>query len=117
MSNIMGGLSGIQTANAASMAAPVPKTNHPYVVGLSLIIIGAFGLIGSITGTLPSMIAGLFVPTALIDVAGNAPAPGLLTPVSLVGSPTLATPITTGTIQDVYNWTVTDPSNWLNSLG
>ena len=115
--SMMGGLTGVQTATAASKAVPTPRTNHPYVVGLSLIIIGAFGLIGSITGTLPSMLAGLFVPTALIDTSGNAPAPNLLTPVSLVGSPTLATPITTGTISDVYNWTVVDPSNWLNSLG
>jgi hypothetical protein len=54
------------------------KTSHPYIVGLSLVAVGAFGLVGSITGTLPSMIAALFVPNALVDKAGNTPAPTLL---------------------------------------
>jgi len=68
-----GGLSGLQKANAANSALPKVRTTHPYVVGLSLIVIGGFALIGSITGTLPSMLAALFVPNALIDSAGNSP--------------------------------------------
>lgn len=65
-----GGLSTTQKAAAFGRSLPKPKTNHPYIVGITLIAIGAFGLVGSINGSLPSMIAALFVPDALIDPAG-----------------------------------------------
>ncbi len=55
-------------------AAQPAKTNHPYIVGLSLVVIGGLSLVGSITGTLPSMIAALFVPNALVDASSNTPA-------------------------------------------
>jgi hypothetical protein len=50
---------------SASRLFPTPKTEHPYVVGFVLVLIGITGLIGSITGALPAMIAALFVPDAL----------------------------------------------------
>lgn len=67
------GLSGGQKAGALGSALPKPRTHHPYIVGLTLMVVGAFALVGSITGTLPSMIAALFVPNALVDVAGSNP--------------------------------------------
>lgn len=71
------GLSGTQRAGAISSALPKPRTRHPYIVGLTLIIVGGFSLIGSITGTLPSMLAALFVPAALVDSGGNSPSPDI----------------------------------------
>lgn len=65
------GLNLGQKIGAANRALPKPRTHHPYIVGLSLIVIGGFALIGSITGALPSMLAALFVPDALVDSAGN----------------------------------------------
>lgn len=67
------GLTGGQKAGALGRAVPKPKTNHPYIVGFTLVIVGGFALIGSITGTLPSMLAALFVPQALADASGNKP--------------------------------------------
>ena len=71
------GLSLGQSASAGNKLLPKAKTNHPYVVGLSLVVIGGFALIGSLTGTLPSMIAALFVPQALEDGSHNSVAPNL----------------------------------------
>lgn len=72
------GLSSGQKATAGLGAIPTPKTQHPYVVGIALVLIGGLGLIGSVTGTLPSMIAALFVPDALIEPStGNSPALGI----------------------------------------
>jgi hypothetical protein len=68
-----GRLTAGQKATAFTKSLPKPKTTHPYIVGLSLIVVGGFMLIGSITGTLPSMLAALFDPTALVDEKGNAP--------------------------------------------
>jgi len=73
----IGGLTGSQKGAAASKLLPKPKTDHPYIVGLILVAVGGFALVGSITGTLPSMIAALFVPNALIDTSGNQPAPSI----------------------------------------
>ena len=67
------GLTKGQKFGLFSKATPSPKTAHPYVVGMALIIIGGFGLVGSVTGTLPAMIAGLFVPNALVDSSGSSP--------------------------------------------
>lgn len=69
------GLTGGQKAGALSGALPQPRTHHPYVVGLVFIVTGMFMLVGSITGTLPSMIAGLFDPNALEDSNHNTPTP------------------------------------------
>jgi len=108
------GLTGGQKASAGLGAIPTAKTQHPYVVGIALVLVGGFGLIGSITGTLPSMIAALFVPDALTDSAGKKP--GVLTPVNpLTSSPTLGTPITVKTPATIWKWVVTKPSTWLNS--
>lgn len=117
----VGALTGTQKASAGLGAVPTARTHHPYIVGIALVLIGGVGLIGSITGTLPSMIAALFVPSALENGPGDTPKPGrpkgVLAPVNpLTSSPTLGTPITVGSAQDIYNWTITDPSNWLNSL-
>ena len=90
------GLSGGQKIGALGKALPKPKTNHPYIVGLSLIVIGGFALVGSITGTLPSMIAALFVPNALVDPStGNSP--GLFGVLQTVVNPiqTVVNPIQT----------------------
>lgn len=57
-------------ASGAALGAgllPKPKTNHPYIVGLILITIGVAGMIGSVTGQLPAMIAALFDPNVLVD--------------------------------------------------
>jgi len=62
-----------QKTGALSRALPKPRTHHPYIVGITLMAVGAFALVGSITGTLPSMIAALFVPNALVDTGGNLP--------------------------------------------
>src|SRR5580692_2233466 len=60
------GLTGGQRAAAAGRLVPQgARTHHPYIVGLSLITLGLLALVGSVTGTLPSMIAALFVPQAL----------------------------------------------------
>ena len=66
-----GGLSGAQKGTALSKLTPKARTHHPYVVGLILIVVGGFALIGSITGTLPSMLAALFDPQALTDKDGK----------------------------------------------
>ncbi len=74
MSDVEAGLSGLQKLQGAaslSNALPKPKTSHPYVVGLIFTGIGLFSLVGSITGTLPSMLAALFVPQALEDASGK----------------------------------------------
>ncbi len=80
------GLTAGQKASAASQALPRPKTNHPYVVGLLLTAIGGFALIGSITGTLPSMLAALFVPNALVDSSGAQVAPSITSDLAAIGS-------------------------------
>jgi hypothetical protein len=76
------GLSGIQKMQAGSKVLnkylPRPSTSHPYVVGIILLITGGFVVVGSVTGTLPSMLAGLFVPEALTDKHNNTPAPDAL---------------------------------------
>jgi len=41
------------------------RTEHHYVSGLALIGIGVLGAIGSLTGRLAGMLAGLFCTTAL----------------------------------------------------
>lgn len=68
------GLGGSSKLGLLGAAKPA-RTNHPYIVGISLVVIGGFSLVGSITGTLPSMLAALFVPNALVDKSGNTPAP------------------------------------------
>ena len=65
------GLTNSQKAGAISAGLPQPRTHHPYILGLILITTGGFMLIGSVTGTLPSMLAALFVPNALDDTGGN----------------------------------------------
>jgi len=117
------GLTRGQKAAAGLGAVPTAKTQHPYIVGTVLVLVGGFGLIGSITGTLPSMLAALFAPNALIVSAdGSAVAPdyhgpAILAPVNpLTSSPTLGTPLTVGTVKDLKNWLITNPSNWLNNL-
>ena len=72
------GLSAGQKASAFGKSLPKPKTNHPYIVGIALIAIGAFGLVGSINGSLPSMLAALFVPDALVDPQGSNASQSLL---------------------------------------
>jgi hypothetical protein len=71
------GLTGSQKAAAVSGGIPSPRTKHPYILGLLLISGGCLMLIGSITGTLPSMIAALFDPNALDDSGGNPASPGI----------------------------------------
>lgn len=65
------GLSPGQKLGAAGAGLPRPRTHHPYIVGLALMTVGAFALVGSITGALPSMLAALFCPNALVDTTGN----------------------------------------------
>lgn len=67
-----------QLGSAIGRALPKPKTHHPYIVGLTLIVVGGASLIGSLTGSLPAMIAALFVPNALTDTHGKAVAPNIL---------------------------------------
>jgi len=84
------GLSTGQKATAGLGAIPSAKTQHPYVVGIALVLIGGFGLIGSVTGTLPSMFAALFLPPdALVDKKGNSPNPimGILGTAQNLGNP------------------------------
>jgi len=73
------GLTGGQKAAAGLGAVPTAKTQHPYIVGTVLVLVGGFGLIGSITGTLPSMLAALFAPNALI-VSADGSTPNINTP-------------------------------------
>jgi hypothetical protein len=58
---------------AAAQALPKPKTEHPYIVGLILITIGVAGMIGSVTGSLPAMLAALFDPNVLVDKSDRTP--------------------------------------------
>lgn len=67
------GLTGSQKAGAISAGLPQPRTHHPYLLGLIFIVAGGFWLVGSITGTLPSMIAALFDPSVLDDSDSNPP--------------------------------------------
>ena len=67
------GLSGGRKAGVVGKALPKPRTHHPYIVGITLMAVGGFALVGSITGALPSMLAALFVPNALVDAGGNLP--------------------------------------------
>jgi hypothetical protein len=83
----IGGLTGAQKGSAASKLLPKPKTDHPYIVGIILVAVGGFALIGSITGSLPSMIAALFVPDALIDASGNSASPSILHDITSVLNP------------------------------
>jgi hypothetical protein len=76
-----GALSASQVGAGISKALPRPKTSHPYIVGFILLSTGLFALVGSITGTLPSMLAALFVPSALLDSSGNTASPGILSDV------------------------------------
>ena len=69
------GLSGSEKASALGRSLPQPSTHHPHALGLILIVGGCFMLVGSITGTLPSMIAALFDPNALVDASGATPGP------------------------------------------
>lgn len=81
------GLTGSQKAAAVGRGLPTAKTSHPYVVGLVLTVMGGFMLIGSITGALPSMIAALFVPNALVDTSGNSPSPNIINQIGKVANP------------------------------
>lgn len=83
------GLTGGQKAAAAGRLLPKPRTSHPYIVGLSLVAIGLLSLVGSITGTLPSMIAALFVPNALGPSATSD------VPVPIIGDPNIGIPDST----------------------
>ena len=67
------GLTGSQKAGAIGAGIPQPRTHHPFLLGLLLIVGGGFMLVGSVTGTLPSMIAALFDPSLLDDVSGSPP--------------------------------------------
>jgi len=72
--------SGSAGAGAQGVAniLPKPKTTHPYLVGLIFIVVGVAGIVGSITGTLPAMIAALWDPPILVDKSGSSVAPGFL---------------------------------------
>lgn len=76
------GLTGSQKAAAIGGGIPQPRTHHPYLLGLILIVVGGFGLVGSVTGTLPSMIAALFDPSTLDDGSGSPASPGVQSIVS-----------------------------------
>lgn len=54
-----------------SLNGLVPKTEHHYVAGALLLFVGVIGVAGSVTGTLASMIAGLFEPDALGTAGGT----------------------------------------------
>ena len=60
-------------ASFLEKALPKPKTEHPYIVGLILIATGVLGMIGSVTGQLPAMVAALFDPGVLTDKTGSSP--------------------------------------------
>lgn len=47
------------------------KDNSGYATGIVLVLVGVFGAIGSITGTLPSMLAALWVPEILTTSTGS----------------------------------------------
>ena len=79
------GFSGGQKAGAIGAGVsgtakllPRPKTTHPYLVGLIFVAIGLAGMVGSITGSLPAMIAALWDPPILVDKTGASVAPGFL---------------------------------------
>ena len=57
-------------------------SDHHYASGIILVTVGVVGVIGSTLGTLPSMIAALWVPDILFNSSGiqadtgGAPTPG-----------------------------------------
>ena len=66
------------------MASGSFKTEHHYVSALALIGIGVLGMVGSITGSLAAMLAGLFLNnngknTGLVTVGAPAAGGGTIT--------------------------------------
>jgi len=55
------------------MANPLSqvKNDHHIIFGIALILVGGFGVIGSLTGRLAPMIAGLFDPSDLVSASGG----------------------------------------------
>ena len=52
--------------------------DHHYASGIILATIGVVGVVGSVTGNLPSMLAALWVPDILITSSGAQAASGSL---------------------------------------
>lgn len=46
---------------------------YKYAIGITMIAVGIFGMIGSLTGNLAPMIAALFAPEYLVAPNNNAP--------------------------------------------
>ena len=54
------------------------KSEHQYVSGMVVVLVGLFGIAGSVTGSLGAMLAALFVPSALSSTGqtvGGTPGP------------------------------------------
>lgn len=81
---------GAATGAKHTLDSLVPKTEHHYVVGALLLFVGLIGIAGSITGTLPSMIAGLFEPSALGSVTSSTGQSGDTVNPSAISSSTTA---------------------------
>lgn len=48
-----------------------PLSDHHVIVGVALVAIGVFGVLGSVTGRLAPMIAGLFDPSDLTGTVSS----------------------------------------------
>lgn len=72
------------------------EVNH-YATGITLITVGVFGIIGSITGELANMLAALWAPDTLADASGA----------TQVSKSTAAKAVS------AWAW-LQNPTNWLN---
>lgn len=54
---------------------PTIHSKHQYVVGITLTVVGVFGVLGSLTGNLAPMIAALFAPQYIQAASGSNSAP------------------------------------------
>lgn len=61
------------------------RQDHHVILGVFLLAVGAFGVLGSVTGRLPAMIAGLFDPSDLVGTSTGSSS-GLLQDEGVTGS-------------------------------
>lgn len=101
---------GATQGATSTLKGLVPKTEHHYIAGALLLFVGVMGIAGSVTGTLPAMIAGLFEPSDLYTAGAVTPPPKNTTT-----STNLGTDLKPG-IRNPFPGGQYDPANWISDL-